>query len=123
MFLHYLEKKSGFTMVEVVVATMVFTLTIAGLMAAISSLNRPAVESFEEVQATYIAKGLAEKLKQDINAELWDETNPTIYGLVQGSTYIISTVTHNNINYGGTYTVTNDPSGGGRWVNITITWN
>lgn len=115
------KTSSGFTLVEIIVAALVFALAATGLFAVISSLNRPSVESFEEVRAVYIAKGIFEQLKSMIDAELWDETDSSVYYLVPGETYELEETVRDGIAYTANYTVTQDSSGG-RWVDLTVWW-
>ena len=113
--------RSGFTLIEVVVSTLVFSLAMAGLFSTISSLNRPGVESFEDVQAAYIGKEIIGNLRHFINAEIWDELDPGLYNLVENQSYDLSPVTRDGITYTSNYTVT-PAANGGRWVDLTISW-
>jgi len=115
---HILCNHRGFTMVEIVVAAMVFALSIAGLLAAVSSLNRPAVESFEEVQAAYVAKQVLEDLKLHIDARTWNEETSK---LKPGETFT-ETITRHGIDFTASWIVTEDAAGG-RWVDVTVSWN
>jgi len=108
-------------LIEIVVATLIFSLAITGLFSAITSLNRPGTESFEEVQAAYAAKGVLEELRSAIDAQVWEESDPSSYDLVEGETYTLSTIEYEGVPYSINYAVTGDPSGG-RWVDLTISW-
>jgi len=114
-----LRKQTGFTMVEIMVSILIFSLSIAGLLSAISSLNRPAVESFEEVQATYIGKQILEQLKHGIDAATWNEEDAT---LAITTVPITASIPHQGINFDTSYTIEADTFGG-RWVTLTINWD
>lgn len=116
MILTKKTKSSGFTLIEITVATLIFVIAVAGLYSTISSMNRPSVESFEQVQAVYTAKETLENLKYDIDAEFWDDPDTSICKLVPGETYPITYGA-----YSGNYTVIADANGG-RWVDLTISW-
>jgi type II secretory pathway pseudopilin PulG len=120
MLNYSLAKNIGFTMVEIVVSILIFALSIAGLLSAISSLNRPAIESFEEVQAAYIGKQLFEELKQGIDASTWDLSNSI---LRPTASPITKTINRQGIDFTTSYTITNAIDIGGRWVDLTISWN
>ena len=118
--------QNAFTMVEIVVATLVFALAIAGLLATIQSLNRPAVESFEEVQAAYVARQILEDLRLSIDAETWDNTNSPLKPTTNPVTATVQPET-GGIIYNTSYTVEEATAEDGitpigRWVDIKVTW-
>jgi len=115
------HNSSGFTLVEITVAALIFSLAITGLFATITSLNRPSAEAFEEVQAAYIAKGVLEELRSAIDAQIWENPDPESYALVEGETYTLDPVEYEGLNYSISYEVTGN-SIGGRFVDITISW-
>lgn len=65
------NKKTGFTMVEVVVAAFVFSLAVAGIFATIASLTNPAEESKEEVVAAFLGKQIFEGWRDLVDQETW----------------------------------------------------
>lgn len=111
-------KKIGFTMTEVIIATLIFTLAMAGVFASVSELRQPAVESTEEVTAAFVGKHILEDLRMQVSAETWNSTG----NLIPGSTYTNSVVVGSRTYY-TTYTVTSDPDGtSARKVILNITW-
>lgn len=120
MLNYSLAKNIGFTMVEIVVSILIFALSIAGLLSAISSLNRPAVESFEEVQAAYIGKQLFEEFKQGIDASTWNQPNSI---LNPTAAPVQTQITRQGIVFTTSYTITDDVTVGGRWMDLTIRWD
>lgn len=112
------RRNQGFTIVEVIVATLVFALAAAGIFATVSALNRPAGESMEEVTAAFLGKRILEDLRRDVDAEDWNSGE-----LVNGTTYAMNAVTIGGITYTPVYTVENDPNGtSARKVTLNIIW-
>lgn len=112
------NNQSGFTLTELVVSAMIFSLSVAGLLATVSSLNRPSADSFEDVQAAYLGQEVLEDLKKEIDASVWDETTSN---LAIGE-HEFGPFTRQGISYNVIYTVNADASGG-RWVDLTVQWN
>lgn len=108
----------GFTMTEVIIATLIFSLAMAGVFASISELRQPAVDSSQEVTAAFVGKRILEDLRSEVSAETWNSTG----NLIPGSTYT-NTVVVGNTTYTTSYTVTTDPDGtSARKVILNITW-
>ena len=114
-----LVKKTGFSIVEVIIATVIFSIVAAGLFATISSLNQPAQESQEAVTAVLIAKQILEELYTEVNATTWDETANKL--TVSGPTDLAPIVIGGKT-YTPTKTVTADPDTSGRYVTLTVSW-
>ncbi len=108
-------------MTEIMVSVLIFALSIAGLLAAISSLNRPAVESFEEIQATYIGKQFFEQLRQGVDARTWDQPDSLLAPTGQPEQ---QNITIDGVRFTTSYNVVaaTPEEGGGRWVTMRITW-
>lgn len=114
------KSKKGFTVVEVIVATLVFSIAAAGIFAMTSGLRKSAVmDSKEDINAALIGKRVLEDLRTKVDATNWNQaggpldpaTNPHVANsiVVDGKTYT------------PTYTVTQEADGG-RKVSINITW-
>lgn len=112
------DKKIGFTMTEVIIATLIFTLAMAGVFASISELRQPAVESTQEVTAAFVGKRILEDLRSQVSAETWNSTGNLILGSTYTDSFSVSSTT-----YYTTYTVTSDPDGtSARKVILNVTW-
>jgi prepilin-type N-terminal cleavage/methylation domain-containing protein len=108
---------NGFTLVEVVVAAIIFAIAAAGMMATVSSLTTPAAESSREVTAAFIGKQILENLRRNVNAENWNTGN-----LSTGFHPAFNT-TINEVGYISRYRVVADPAGtAGRQVILNVTW-
>jgi type II secretory pathway pseudopilin PulG len=118
--------KNAFSLVEVVVATLVFSLAAAGIIATISALTQPAAQSSREVKAAMLGKQILENLRNSVDAETWGQaTSPLspIGGPHNNGTYdAIFPIPIDGTDYTPTYQVTDDPDTEGIWVNTTITW-
>lgn len=111
------NKIEAFTMTEIIVATVIFTLGIAGLFTTISSLRQPAIESTQEVTAAFIGKRILEDLRGEVNAASWDS------GKLATGTHTMSPINVDGRSYNATYTVLNDPAGtNARQVTLNIIW-
>ena len=105
-------------MTEVIVATVIFTLAMAGVFASISQLREPAVESTQEVTAAFLGKRILEDLRSQVNGASWNTTGNLVYG-----TYTMANVVVSGKTYFPVYTVTSDPNGtNARKVTLNVTW-
>jgi prepilin-type N-terminal cleavage/methylation domain-containing protein len=110
----------GFTMTEVIVATLIFSLAMAGVFASISELRQPAVESTQEVTAAFIGKRILEDLRSQVNAQSWDTAGSDLeLGTHTGpGPFLIG-----GRSYTSTYTVIADLNGtSARQVILNVTW-
>jgi prepilin-type N-terminal cleavage/methylation domain-containing protein len=119
--LYQKNKTQAFTMTEVIVATIIFSLAMAGVFASIANLRQPAIESSQEVTAAFIGKRVLDDLRSAVNAESWND--PTTGRLLANTTYTITPVVVSGRTYSGTYRVATDPDGtNARQVTLNITW-
>lgn len=129
-------------MVEIIVSALIFSIAVAGMFATISSLQKPAEESREDISAAYVGKQILEDLRKEIDAETWDtladtgalDVDPGGAGTCPGAPgmdhnlsdlpgYAIDTVTIDSITYTPTYRVDCDPGGtAGKKVTLDIAW-
>ena len=128
---HSQKKQSGFSLVEVMVASLIFALSIAGIMATVSALNRPATQTSREVIAAMLGEQLLEKFRKEVNASNWDGLNQQ---WVNGSPLTPGTHPSQTIpgpdgkNYTVTWTVNmvqNQAGTGDQMaqVSLTVNWN
>ncbi len=119
-----LRPKSGFTITEVVIATLVFSIVVGGAISALSALKKPAYASKEEVTAAYLAKQILEELRTDVSAENWDSggLNPNGGPSANGTYDNLSTITIDGVTYTPVYQVEDDNETGSRKVTLTVNW-
>lgn len=111
------SRADGFTIVEVVVAALIFALAVTGVFSAIGALRGPAVASKEDITAAFVGKQVLEDLRTEVDAETW-----TTGSLANGN-YTLPAVTVDGVAYTPSYLVTNDPGGTqAKKVDLTITW-
>ncbi len=111
------NKLKAFTMTEVVIATLIFSLAMAGVFASISNLRQPAIESTQEVTAAFIGKRILENLRKDVSAATWNSENLAIgtYGPIEAATVGNQTYYYN-------YIVAADPATNARQVTLDVYW-
>lgn len=127
----------GFTIIEVIISAMIFTIAVAGVLATVSSLSKPAADTADEVTAAFMGKRILDQLRREVDASStagWDTSSSPLNpnggdgnGSYDASDSVTSTllapVTIDGITYTPTYTVEPDPDGtNGRKVTLTITW-
>ena len=93
---------TGFTLLEVIVSTILFALVIAGLANVFVAGRRSIMHSRSRMQAAEAAKLFLEPLYSDVRQDWW-ETNTS--SLLWPGTHANST-TLNNINFNSTLNVT-----------------
>ncbi len=113
------NKRKAFTMTEVVIATLIFALAMAGVFSTIANLRQPSIESTQEVTAAFIGKRILDDLRKDVSAETWNTGK-----LVNGTTYgPFSAAVVDGQTYTYTYAVENDPNGTtARKVTLNVSW-
>ncbi len=129
-------RDTGFTITEVIVSAVIFSLAAAGIFATVSSLNQAGGESSQEISAAYIGKQVLEDLRKEIDAATW---NTGALGLTADGTcpgaaalnhilsdipaYAADTITVGSITYTPAYLVECDPDGtSAKRVTMTVTW-
>lgn len=118
--IHKKRKTKAFTLVEVIISSVIFALAMAGVYASVSQLRQPATESSQEVTAAFLGKQILDKLRTQINAQSW---NMVSGNLMAGQSYTGLAATINGINYNYSYIVEDDPGGtNARKVTLNITW-
>lgn len=119
--LYQKNKTQAFTITEVIIATIIFSLAMAGVFSSIANLRAPSVESSQEVTAAFIGKRVLDDLRSSVNAESWND--PATGKLLPGTTYPITPVVVSGKTYNGTYSVSPDPDGtNARQVTLNIMW-
>ena len=120
--------KKGFSIVEVLVASMVFSIAAIGIFSTIAAIRKPAAVSERKISAAYYGKRILDDLraKTDARPGVW---NGGVLG-TSGSlpyTVVLSPVTISGTAFGASYTVTDaTPAAIGakevRKVDLTVTW-
>ena len=114
----YLKKKTGFSITEVIMAAVVFSVTAVGIISTVSVLKKPAVGWDRKLVGTYYGQQILEDLRAKVDQSNWaDASSP----LAVGNHTVASYTAGNGTAYDATYTVTELPSGA-REVTLTVNW-
>jgi len=115
--------KSGFTLVEIIVASVLFALVIAGLLGVFVAGNRHIIHTRERMAGAELGKLFIDPLQIDVRQDTWN-SNPL------GSLAILPvSETINNNKFSAAYTVADSSTDNAlagtdlRRVITTITWN
>ncbi|MBL8012628.1 MAG: prepilin-type N-terminal cleavage/methylation domain-containing protein [Candidatus Omnitrophica bacterium] len=105
-----LSDNRAFSMVEVMIAAVILSISVIGVMATMSAQKEPALESDERVQAALAAKQFLEGLRGKVDATTYN-TGDLSLGL------------HSDVSL-GSYTVNYlvSPDGNARKVEMNISW-
>ena len=106
----------GFTIVETVVAAVIFLLAVGGVFAALGGIVKPSTRSDRSLQAAYIGQQVLEGLRVKVEEGTWDSAE-----LAEGTHYC-PTINNTIGNYSCAYDVVEDPNSGARQVTMNITW-
>lgn len=105
----------AFSLVEVIVASLVFALAVGGFFSALSTLQRPStgLNDEESVKAAEFGKKVLEDLRKEVHAGTWNSGNLGIgsYRVTDGKYVAVYTVS--NVNASAT-----SP----RKVDVRVTW-
>ena len=115
------SRNSGFSLVEVIVASLIFTITIAGVLSSIAILKPPAEFSERGVDAADYAQSILENLRAKVDVRTWNDPNDGTLTSLSPGAHTGPAVVISGVTYTATYTVTSDATGG-RQVDMTVTW-
>ena len=115
--------RAAFSIVEAMVAAMVFAIAAVGVFSTISSSQKPSVSSDNSLQAAYIGQQILENMHSNVDASTWADSASPLYGTTSGTAHVCPTVTP-PLPSGWTcnYTVTEDAVSKARQVVLNITW-
>ncbi len=121
----------GFTIIEALVASVIFSIAVAGIFATTGSIRQPTAENDHSLEAAYIGQQVLEDMRRYVDAGTWNNPALNINRLKVGAGHDccmdppacaqMRTVTKNNITYTCTYTVTQEASGA-RKVKVDVGW-
>ena len=115
MFRPLRDKKNGFSIVEVIVAAMIFAFVAIGIISMTSSIRPKATISERKVGAALVAKMYLDWLRGKVDASTYNDGY-----LAVG--YHVNSYTLGSVTYNISYVVTNDTETGGRNINMLINW-
>ena len=118
------RSNSGFTIVEVIVSTVIFAIAAVGVFASIAAVHAPAIVSERKVAAAYYARQVADNLRAKVDARNW---NPVTSSWIAGTaletgTHSLGTTTMNNTAYTTSYVIS-PVAGTNLWkMDVTVNW-
>jgi len=111
MFRQLKINKYGFSIVEVVIAAVIFTIATVGLFSAISMTRPQATSSADDIEGLFRARQKIDELSALVSADQWGNTSsplsPGTYNATYGRVYL-------------EWTITANPNTGGRDISMTI---
>ena len=111
MFKTLKKNKYGFSIVEVVIAAVIFSIATVGLFSAISMTRPKAVGSSDDIEGLFRARQKIDELSALVSADQWTNSS----SLLAPGTY---NATYNRVYL--EWTITNNPVTGGRDISMTI---
>ena len=120
------KNTQGFTITEVIIASLIFTLVTAGLYTTISVLKKPTVDSKQSMTAALLGKKILDNLRTSVDAETWTGGagpldplgGPTVNGVYNN----LASVTVDGVTYTPSYIVTEETDTAARKVTLTVNW-
>ncbi len=109
--------KNGFALIEVIIASLIFLITIVGMLIASVNLKQRNIDSSQDVTAAFVAKGILDDLRIKLSPQEW-----AVDGELAEGVYPLAGILVDGVTYNATYTVVNDPNSNGRNVNIEVVW-
>lgn len=117
--------KSGFTLTEIIVASVILATAVAGLFASFIAAKRYSVQSKSRLMAVHNAQYILESLRQDVRADTWNLSSSALStGIHPVSNTMLSGELVAKYNATAQYNVEQGPSPNGyRAVTLTIHWD
>ncbi len=110
------NQKNGFTIVEVVISSLIFVIAVAGIFASINLLRKPAEDTTDKINAAFVGKEILEGLRKQVDAASWQTGDLTV------GTHALNTISVDGVTYTPSYTVSDDPDTSARKVTLSINW-
>ena len=129
------RKNAGFSLVEVIIATVIFSIASVGLFSTFSSMREASARSERRLQAAYYAKQLLEDLRAKVDQSIWGAGANPVWGLITcdatwiiwpaawgGTSPLLNSPYFANVNYRCTEIAPGLPGAGSRQVELRINW-
>ena len=107
-----LKDKGIASIVEIIVTSVVFVIAAAGILTTVAMFRPHGKEASQKIEAAYIGKGMIDDLRQQINAEDWNDP---------GSNLAVDSYTVTIGNYTLDYEIT-QPAEGYRYLTMNVTF-
>ena len=110
--LRNLKDKGIASIVEVIVTAVVFVVAAAGILSTVAMFRPQGKEASLKIEAAYIGKGIIDDLRQQVNAEDWNNTTSILWPGTYNATFGSF-----NIDY-----IITEPTSGLRYLTMNITY-
>lgn len=111
----------GFSLVEVMVAAVIFTIAVAGVFASLASSRKPTVDTDTSLRGALCGQQILEKFRAKVDWRDWSSGSL----VVSGTPYVLSAAALAALpacsGYGASYVVSNGGNGA-RKVKVTVSW-
>lgn len=120
-----MHKNCGFTLIEIVVASVIFALVIVGLLSVLITGNKLIIHARERITSAQLGKLFVDPLQINVSQDTWDSNALNLSDVP----VVLPSETVNNRVFSASYTVkdsSTDPVLVGtnlRKVIMKITWN
>lgn len=108
--------KRGFTLLEIIIATMLLALVMSGLMGIFIAGKRHVIHSRERMTGSELEKLFLDPLQMAVRQDTWDQAGNEL------KTPTVTVQKVNNINYTPQYTVTDVAGTDLRKVKVQVNW-
>jgi len=96
-----MRKKSGFTLVEILVSAVIFALLIVGLLSVFASGNRLMTHARERITGTELGRFFIDPMQMDVRQDTWNSNSLDL----SASPVALTSQEVNNRDFSANYTV------------------
>ena len=131
----FLKQKFGYSMVEVLVSSMIFMITMTGVISTFSAIRKPSAKTEHQTAAAYLGKRILDELRTQVTQKNWPDDGSAYDNagpLDPSSPPVSASYQINKTNYKTQYVVSYYPAGCGsgpdpstcaRRVDLSILWD
>lgn len=111
---------TGFTLVEIIVATIIFSLVILGMLSVFLAGNKHIIHTRERMSSAELGKLFLDPLQMDVRQDTWNQAGNDLR--LSATPVALTPQNVNNRNFSAAYTTTAVGGTDLRRVTTTITW-
>ncbi|PIQ87958.1 MAG: hypothetical protein COV73_01370 [Candidatus Omnitrophica bacterium CG11_big_fil_rev_8_21_14_0_20_43_6] len=114
-----MRKRNGFSLVELMVSSIIFSLVFLGLVSVFVAASKHITHTRERMTSAQLGKFFLDPLQVDVRYDTWDQAgNDLVVGSWSGATQVI-----NNRSFFETHDISAVSGTDLRRVTSTISWN
>jgi Tfp pilus assembly protein PilV len=117
LFLFKARSSKGLTLMEIIIATLIFALVMAGLVNLFMAAKRLTLHARSRMQASELGKQFLDPLQMQVRQDQWG-ANCLGTGVCAPAVWVLAPITYN-----AAYVVTGVAGTTLRRVDVTINWN